>query len=172
VSEHLGDTLQIHATGGRLQIDDSGQSLGLEEVAPARDAAKDESAGPRFRTVDGERAIAFKKDGTEASVASWRTGGHPVTFLRAQAGGVNSDGCAGVYDSDELGPAWTVTDQDGRLTLRWPGGDDEPLAPLLPDLFDSGFGVVRFVRDSAGHVAALAFTDRGVVNLTLRKRGV
>jgi hypothetical protein len=172
VNEHLGDTLQILATGGRLQIEDAGEIIALEEVAPARDAVKDESEGPRFKTVDGGREIAFRKDGTEASVASWRTGGHPVAFLRAQATGVSRDGCAGVYDSDELGPAWTVTDEDGRLTLRWPGGDDELLAPLLPDLFDSGFGVVRFVRDPAGHVTALAFTDRGVVNLTLRKRGI
>ncbi len=173
VNEHLGETLQILATGGLLQIEDSGQSIALAEVGAARDATTESREGPRFKTVDGEREIAFRKDGTEASVSSWRTGGHPAAFLRARAvGAVSRDGCAGVYDSDELGPAWTVADQDGRLALRWPGGDDEPLVPLLPDLFDSGFGVVRFVRDPAGHVAALAFTDRGVVNLMLRKRGV
>ncbi len=84
---------------------------------------------------------------------------------------------AGSYASPELElvpgvpVTWDVAARGGRLYLHSWRGDDLPLEPLFRDAFTSDdLPALRFLRDAAGRVTAIAITDRGVHDLRLARR--
>jgi hypothetical protein len=96
----------------------------------------------------------------------------PVVFRRAAPGAAPPPArlaaLAGSYASAEIGPAWIVrVAEGGTLRLTVPAGDSADLQPVEGDLFDTGWGLVRFRRDDSGRGSSLAFTDRGLVGVTL-----
>ncbi len=77
---------------------------------------------------------------------------------------------AGRYRTDELGVAWEVVADSGRVLLRDERGSDTPLVPIFRDGFD-GPGTVRFERNSSGAVCGMIFTTRGIAALSSTRLG-
>jgi hypothetical protein len=77
---------------------------------------------------------------------------------------------AGSYVSPEIGPAWVVgVTAGGTLHLTVPAGDSTDLTLVEGDLYDAGWGLVRFQRHASGRASGLVFTDRGLVGVELRR---
>jgi CubicO group peptidase (beta-lactamase class C family) len=162
VNEHLGEVAKVLTAGGTLRVD----GLGLDGDLVA------EGAG-RFRSKGERLAIEFEPGGAALRVRAPGYGPRPARFDRVAAAAkpgpqVLAD-FTGSYVSAETGPPWLVRLAAGTLRLVLPAGDTAELEPLSDDLFSAEWGLVRFRRDATGRVTALSFTDRGLVDLTLRR---
>jgi CubicO group peptidase (beta-lactamase class C family) len=79
---------------------------------------------------------------------------------------------AGTYISPELVTPYRVTIVDSTLVLQRSHGDDIPLRPTSPDVFEAeGLATVRFVRDRGGRIVACTLLTRGVHALRLSRQG-
>jgi len=79
---------------------------------------------------------------------------------------------AGSFASKEYETRWLISVKDGGINVRgWrdPDEDARPLTPLSADVFSDGGQVVRFVRDSAGHVVALRVDSSRSRNIVFEK---
>src|SRR5206468_777760 len=128
----------------------------------------------RFRSRGERLSVTFDPDGARFEVSAAGYGPVPVVFRRAARGAAPTPdrlaALAGSYASPEIGPAWIVgAAAGGALRLTVPAGDETDLAPVEGDLFDTGWGLVRFQRDETGRPTGLAFTDRGLVGVALRR---
>lgn len=64
---------------------------------------------------------------------------------------------SGTYASAELDTTWTLSVDDGRLTIHPKRGALLPLEPAFRDAFEGPGGIYRFQRDAAGVVNRLVF---------------
>jgi CubicO group peptidase (beta-lactamase class C family) len=159
VSEHQGEVARVTAAGGALRLDGLG---------PDRDLVPEGTT--RFRTAGGRLEVEFEAPGGRMLVRGAGYGPAPVVFDRLPAWTPSAAAlraCAGSYANPEIGPAWTVAAAGDRLRLTVPSGESADLKPLAEDLFDTGWGVVRFLRDRRGEVTGLSFTDRGLIDARL-----
>jgi CubicO group peptidase (beta-lactamase class C family) len=78
----------------------------------------------------------------------------------------------GTYASPEVRGSYDVVLHRDTLWVHLWRGDDIALSPIYTDAFGSdALPIVRFVRDGAGRVIAMSFTDRGVHDLRLERIG-
>jgi len=76
---------------------------------------------------------------------------------------------AGVYESEELGTAYRLVLEEGRLVARHRKREDAALQPTLRDTFLIRGAVARFSRDGAGAVEGFTLSDGRVWNVRFRK---
>jgi hypothetical protein len=76
---------------------------------------------------------------------------------------------AGSFFSDELNIVWTVEVRDGQLFLHRRKFRDDPLKPVLANVFDSGTGSLRFQRSGDGRVTGFTVTTERVRHLRFQK---
>ena len=163
VNEHLGEVAKVEAAGSGLKV----EGLGVDgDLIPEGDV--------RFRSRGERLSVEFDKDGKRFAVSTPGYGPRPVGFRRVAGGGASPPGSvaalAGSYASPEIGPAWVVAvTARGTLQLTVPASDSSELTPVEGDLFDAGWGLVRFQRDASGRGSSLVFTDRGLVGVALRR---
>jgi len=163
VNEHVGEVARVVATHGGLRV----EGLGVDgELVP--------EGGDRFRSCGERLTVTFEPAGARLEVTSAGYGPVPVPFHKVAGGTAPSPerlaALAGSYANPEIGPPWIVTlPAAGAPRLTLPAGDAADLAPVEGDLFDAGWGLVRFERDGTGRVTGLAFTDRGLVGVVLRR---
>jgi len=161
VNEHLGEVAKVVAVRGALRV----EGLGVDgELVPEGD--------DRFRSRGERLGVSFDPQGARLEVSSAGYGPVPAVFRRvAGIGSLPPEGraaLAGSYANPEIGPAWVVqVAAAGPPRLTLPAGDVADLEPVEGDLFDAGWGLVRFQRDATGRVTGLAFTDRGLVGVVL-----
>ena len=77
---------------------------------------------------------------------------------------------AGQYSSRAVPGVWTVAARRDTLWLSIGGGRPLPIEPLFHDAFQSEYGVLRFQRNSHGHIAGLRVTTYGVRDLRFVRR--
>ncbi len=161
VNEHLGEVARVAISGAGLRV----EGLGVDgELVP--------EGGDRFRSRGERLTVAFDSAAARLEVSAAGYGPVPVVFRRVAPGAAPPPGrlaaLAGSYASAEIGPAWSVrVAEGGALRLTVPAGDTADLQPVEDDLFDAGWGLVRFRRDDSGRGSGLTFTDRGLVGVTL-----
>jgi CubicO group peptidase (beta-lactamase class C family) len=98
-------------------------------------------ATPRLRLeVAGQKAVDYAK------VVSWV----PVAAELVSY--------AGEYRSEETRAQWTVAVRGAQLVLLRAKFKPEPLQPVIRDVFQASFGVVRFVREEKPRVIGLSLT--------------
>jgi CubicO group peptidase (beta-lactamase class C family) len=163
VNEHLGEVAKVEAAGTGLRV----EGLGVDgDLIP--------EGGDRFRSRGERLSVDFDKDGKRFEVRTSGYGPAPVIFRRAARGAAPPPGSiaalAGSYASPEIGPAWVVAvSAGGTLQLTAPASDRSELTLVEGDLFDAGWGLVRFQRDESGRGSRLVFTDRGLVGVALQR---
>ena len=161
VNEHLGEVARVAPSGDGLRV----EGLGVDgELVP--------EGGDRFRSRGERLSVAFDADAARLEVSAAGYGPVPVGFRRVAPGAAPPPGrlaaLAGSYASAEIGPAWIIgIAEGGPLRLTVPAGDAADLQPVEGDLFDAGWGLVRFRRDASGRGADLTYTGRGLVGVTL-----
>jgi CubicO group peptidase (beta-lactamase class C family) len=74
---------------------------------------------------------------------------------------------AGLYYSPELDVEWTVAARNDKLTISWVRYGEEPLSPLLPDVFEShgGFFTIEFAPPANGSSPSFEVTTERVRHL-------
>ena len=128
---------------GALTVADNGPPTPLTHLgelrfwSPLAGRFRFEVAGGRYRVTRFQNA--------------WR---HYQALAPLDSSAVRRSDYLGRYRSDELDLTVEVIDQDGRLVVVLPLGDEIPLRPLYPDGF-AGPGTVRFDRDRRGRVTGL-----------------
>lgn len=75
----------------------------------------------------------------------------------------------GVYESDELGTAYRLVLEEGRLVARHRKREDAALEPAFRDTFLLRGAVARFSRDASGGVEGFTLSDGRVWNVRFRK---
>jgi len=75
---------------------------------------------------------------------------------------------AGSFFSDELNTVWTVEDRDGQLFLLRRKAREDPLKPVLANVFESGAGTLCFQR-VGGRVTGFTVTTERVRHLRFMK---
>jgi CubicO group peptidase (beta-lactamase class C family) len=76
---------------------------------------------------------------------------------------------AGSFFSDELSVVWSVEARDGHLSLHRRKFRDDPMKPVLANVFDSGAGTLRFQRSGDGRVTGFTVTTERVRHLRFVK---
>jgi CubicO group peptidase (beta-lactamase class C family) len=149
----------VHVDAALFYNEHLGQSLRLDDIVRDRTVRVEFAPGGRTVTIDDPEDSA-----------------KPRVYTRAEAtkAEVPLKALAGTYTSDAIkAPCEVVTtrekDQDG-LALHCGGGQEGPLRPLAPGLYDVGWGVARFATEPGGKSATLTLTMRGLVDLKLRKK--
>jgi CubicO group peptidase (beta-lactamase class C family) len=155
-NEHLGQVVTLALKEGSLRLDDS------ELTA---------DGGARFHLKDRTLGLEFAAGGRTVTIDDPEDDAKPRVYVRTEAGGPESP-LAGAYVSEALKePCSVLPPKDkGPYLLRCGGGEEGPLRPLAPGLYDLGWGVARLTHDAGGKAATLTLTTRGIVGLTLRKK--
>jgi hypothetical protein len=154
------------------KVEAAGTGLRVEGLGVDGDLIPE--GGDRFRSRGERLSVDFDKDGKRFEVRTSGYGPAPVIFRRAARGAAPPPGSiaalAGSYASPEIGPAWVVAvSAGGTLQLTAPASDRSELTLVEGDLFDAGWGLVRFQRDESGRGSRLVFTDRGLVGVALQR---
>jgi CubicO group peptidase (beta-lactamase class C family) len=154
-SERLASSVRFGVRDGQLQML-TGEGpfalvpIGPQEfqlpIAPRRFTFKFIPAGPdqplRVRNeIEGQRPEEYE------AVADAKP-----TFAELAA-------YAGVYYSDELNVTWNLEARDGRLFLHRRKSRDDPLKPVLANVFECGMGILRFKRAGDGRVTSFTVNN-------------
>jgi CubicO group peptidase (beta-lactamase class C family) len=75
----------------------------------------------------------------------------------------------GSFFSDELNVVWSVEARDGQLFLHRRKFRDDPLKPVLANVFDSGAGTLRFQRSGDGRITGFTVTTERIRHLRFLK---
>jgi CubicO group peptidase (beta-lactamase class C family) len=130
-------------------------------------------AEDRFRLEVAPVEFAFhtRPDGQSELVVS-HEGGKPREFNKLPAFTASPAGLvqySGTYHSDEIDALYRFSVEDGKLVLRRLNNMPDTLEVQGPDLFSSGLGVVRFVRNPAREVTGFILNTDRVRNFQFEK---
>ncbi len=160
------DILVLGVRDGRLLLAGGGQGLELFPFAP-----------DRFLTLGGEEYVFLGGKGSEPLQirrSSEREPPDVYTRVRpARLSPSDLEAYEGHYWSNELEVIYTVSAEDGKLSIRHRPEPARPLEPTYQDGFVVGRGpggfLVRFLRDSSGEVAGMSVNTGRVRHLGFSK---
>jgi hypothetical protein len=166
VSEPTGDLLRLAVDRGRLRI-----AAGPGLVALAKDRFRRWGAAAQFMSADAFELHFVSADAFDLKSMEGKT----TRYRRAQPYAPTPDDLkafAGRYASDEIGTVFRIEPAGDGLALRL---DHAParsleLKPVVRDTFQFSRMTVRFVRDPAGKVVALAYSNPVLHNVRFPRR--
>ena len=156
-SERIEGAHRLVAEGGELRLVTSEGPFTLTPIAPrvfqlmaaprrftfTFGEPDRPGAAPRLRVeVAGQRAVDYAK------VEDWAPAAADL------------ESYAGEYRNEETGAQWTVALRGPRLVLVRAKFEPEPLQPVIRDVFQASFGVVRFVRERSRWTGLSLSTER------------
>ncbi|HEY5885067.1 MAG TPA: serine hydrolase domain-containing protein, partial [Pyrinomonadaceae bacterium] len=131
----------------------------------------------RFQVVGWSRQLIFEtspQGGRPLRLRQIDEGSKPAIYEAVPAmtpTSVQLNEYAGNYYSEELNVTYTLSVQDGKLTLRRISSKGMPLDPTFTDAFmNDDLGLLRFTRNKQNRVSGLLLTAGRVRRLRFEKR--
>jgi len=121
-----------------------------------------------FRTSDGNSTMRFQEQADGSITAQGPDGKAYRRYPRVEPGEVNLEEYVGHYWSDDLGTAYEVRMEEGRLVFWHRKIGTRPLTPRFPDGFSAGTSIL-FTRDSQGTIDAFTQSSGRVWKIRFRK---
>lgn len=161
-NEHTGEPLRLIVNNGRLGI--AGASA---LVTVAKDRFRNPTGLLIFMSGDEFELQFLSQDQFELKSMEGKT----IRYRRAWSytpAPEDLKAFAGRYESKEIGAIFQIEPQEKGLVIRLEHSPDKtlPFRPVDPDVFQAERITVRFVRDKAGKVVALAYSNPVLRNIT------
>jgi len=130
----------------------------------------------RFKPIGQAAEIRFEPmaGGGMRMIETAEGSAKPAVFIRMEAFAPKPEQLAeyaGEYRSEEIEPVFRMTIREGRLNLERLKSSPAPLEPAVKDVFLSGGGSIRFVRDRRGKVAGFILNRSRTLNFRFAKTG-
>jgi len=132
----------------------------------------------RFRALDAsfDAEVEFEGEGLDGprSVRLLIEGQPPDTLAEVEVASPGADqlaGYVGQYDSAELQVTYEFVLEGGHLTVRHRNAPQEPLKPVVDDMFYVGGQTFHFSRDGQGRVSGFTVSTGRVRNVRFLRRG-
>lgn len=158
------ETIRLIVHEGKLCV--AGRDDQLELVRIAED---------RFRPPDSNRVFSFgirQLQGTRTLTVG-SPGGKPRNFEAVKPwdpGAYKLAAFAGSYRSEEIEPIYRIQVKSGKLVLHRLKFKDDPLDPVLHDLFTGDTGSLRFTRTKQGRISGFLLNNGRIRNFRFRKQ--
>ena len=161
-----GAILELSVQGGQLMADLFGRRFALAPVSATR-----------FRALDAsfDAEVEFEGEGPDGPrlVRLLLEDMPPDTLAEIEVASPGADqlaGYVGRYDSAELQVTYEFVLEGGHLTVRYRNAPQEPLKPLVDDMFHVGGQTFHFSRDGQDRVSGFTVSTGRVRNVRFLRR--